>query len=176
MAEAGRARKVLLFYWFLMDNKLIVDNHFLAATFDLISSAKRSVDISSYKFQPPSDKKNKKINILFNLIALKAKGGITVRVLLNKEQPLRGVSRVNFVAARYLNAAGVLVKRLKDFRICHAKIILVDNIRYYIGSHNFSEHAFRSNFETGVCGSDVGLARELSFIYDRLWTSGKDFF
>lgn len=158
-----------------MVDKLILDNQFLSAAFALIDSAQQSIFISSYKFQPFCLKRNKKINILFNILCLKRKNGITVNIILNKEQPIRGVSRHNIASALMFKDKNIECRYLRQSRCCHAKIILVDGTHYYIGSHNFSEHAISRNFEAGLCGSNPVVSRQLRIVTTGLWSASVTF-
>jgi phosphatidylserine/phosphatidylglycerophosphate/cardiolipin synthase-like enzyme len=158
-----------------MEIKLIFDNHFTKAVWDLIMNAKQSIDICSYKVEPLDLKKKNKVNIILEAILLKKKQGVDVRLLLNKEQPIRGVSRYNMATASFFRGKDIICRYLNNFRCCHSKIILVDDYSFYIGSHNLSNKALTSNFEAGIIHSDKILGLDIRRRFDDLWTTARDF-
>ena len=158
-----------------MSVKLILDNHFVKAAWDLIINSKKSIDISFYKAEPFQVGKRNKVNVIYQALLLKKKEGVDVRLLLNKEQPVKGVSRFNMATASFLRERNIFCRYLNNFRCCHSKIILVDSYSFYIGSHNLSNNALTRNFETGIIASDNVLGLELKQRFEDLWTSGRDF-
>ena len=154
-----------------MNSELVFDNRFISAAWDLIMSAKSTIDLSFYKAELPCNPRNKKLNIIYQALFLKKKEGVRVRVLLNKEQPLRGVSRYNVVVASFLKEKNIPCCFLSNSRCCHSKLIIVDKSRFYIGSHNLSGNAVTRNFEAGIIIDDSVLASEVDARFDDLWKS-----
>lgn len=54
----------------------------------------------------------------------------------------------------------------------HAKLIVADSSRLYVGSANFTAAAFHQNLEAGVCLEDHRLGRQLTTYFDQMVTSG----
>lgn len=156
--------------------KIIIDNQFVAAAWSLIMSATSTINLSFYKAELPVPLKKKKLNIIYQALFFKRKEGVSVRVLLNKEQPLKGVSRYNTVVASFLKENNIPCKFLAASRCCHAKLIIVDKFRFYVGSHNLSNNAVSRNFEAGIIIDNGLLGLELNSRFDYLWDSAADFF
>ncbi len=159
-----------------MDSKLIFDNHFIPAAWQLIMSSKSTIDLSFYKAELPKKIHRDKLALIYEALFLKKKEGVRIRVLLNKEQPLRGVSRYNVVVASYLKEKNIPCRFLKDSRCCHSKFIVADRSNFYVGSHNLSINAATRNFETGIILSDSVLASEISDRFGYLWDNAAENF
>jgi phosphatidylserine/phosphatidylglycerophosphate/cardiolipin synthase-like enzyme len=98
--------------------------------------------------------------------------GVRVRVLFN--DPRFGVGDATR-EARALVGAGAQVRRLPN-RFVHAKTILADGRRLFVGSENFSETSLDENREVGlVLTSEPEVARA-SDTFDRDWSSAVSFF
>jgi len=104
----------------------------------LIQSAKTSVDVEGEEM---SDTK-----IVGALVAAK-KAGFAVRVVLPK--PTRPASSAQGAAVRDLTAAGVVVVSVATPYI-HAKAIVVDGARAYVGSENYTTGSLQYNRELGL--------------------------
>jgi cardiolipin synthase A/B len=79
------------------------------------------------------------------LIAAKGRG-VAVRILFN--DPRFGVGDATDEAER-LSAAGVVVRRSPQ-RFIHAKLVVVDGQKAFLGSENFSTNSVKRNRELGV--------------------------
>ena len=104
---------------------------------NLVASAKKSVDV---EVQSLSDDK------LVDAIIKAKKAGITTRVVLDGDT-LGGSAQEQAVAD--LKAGGVAVKLVSTPDI-HAKAIVVDGARAYVGSQNFTSTALFANREVGI--------------------------
>jgi len=158
-----------------LEANLILDNKFIPEVWALIMKTKSTLDFSFYKAELPPLKQREKINLIYQAIFLKKKEGVTIRFLLNREQPLRGVSRYNVAVATFLKEKNIPCRFLNDSRCCHAKFIISDRNSFYIGSHNLSRNAVSKNFEAGVIINDTNLGLDINDRFNSLWDSGKDF-
>lgn len=120
----------------------------------LISSAQKSLDIEMEIVDDPD---------IQSLLASKAKS-ITVRLLV----PLLSRVPSNQPAIKELQAAGVFVKQLGKPYL-HAKLILVDNLRAYTGSVNFSTASLDQNRELGILISQPDIIDQLSNSFTTDW-------
>ncbi|MCL6096727.1 MAG: phospholipase D-like domain-containing protein [Patescibacteria group bacterium] len=80
----------------------------------------------------------------------------------------------NAKAAKELANAGVLVKTLSAPYI-HAKLILVDNQKAYVGSVNLSTQSMDQNRELGIILSQKEASETLSSTFEEDWNRGRDF-
>jgi phosphatidylserine/phosphatidylglycerophosphate/cardiolipin synthase-like enzyme len=115
----------------------------------LIDSAQTSVDVYAEVLRDPD---------LLHALEAAAQRGVTVRVIISPS--------ASFDAERAsLEDAGVQVRLLRSLYV-HAKMILVDGQRAFVGSQNISTTSLDQNRELGIIVSDpVSLAR-LSRVFD----------
>lgn len=115
----------------------------------LIDSAQTSVDVYAEVLRDPD---------LLHALEAAAQRGVTVRVIISPS--------ASFDAERAsLAGAGVQVRLLRSLYV-HAKMILVDDQRAFVGSQNISTTSLDQNRELGIIVSDpVSLAR-VSRVFD----------
>lgn len=115
----------------------------------LIDGAETSVDVYAEVLRDPD---------LLHALEAAAQRGVTVRVIISPS--------ASFDAERAsLADAGVQVRLLRSLYV-HAKMILVDGQRAFVGSQNISTTSLDQNREVGIIVSDpVSLAR-VSRVFD----------
>lgn len=77
-----------------------------------------------------------------------------------------------------LAAAGVSVRTYPSTSkklYIHAKVLLVDGARAFVGSENFSENSLNANRELGLVLSDRAILSELSTIFEVDWAGSRSF-
>jgi phosphatidylserine/phosphatidylglycerophosphate/cardiolipin synthase-like enzyme len=74
-----------------------------------------------------------------NAIVMARKRGVAISVLTNCKDVIQ-----------VLRSAGIVAKGALSVRLLHSKMIIVDNKHLVIGSHNYTQNAFTSNFEASV--------------------------
>ena len=67
---------------------------------------------------------------------------------------------------------GSLEDRGSGLASVHAKLIVVDGTRVYLGSANFTTAAFHRNLEAGIRVSSADMGQELTAYFDRMIGSG----
>jgi phosphatidylserine/phosphatidylglycerophosphate/cardiolipin synthase-like enzyme len=68
-----------------------------------------------------------------------ARRGVKVSAMINSDD-----------IVNTLKQCGVLCHKLISKRLLHSKIIIIDEKHLVIGSHNYTQNAFSSNFESSV--------------------------
>ena len=97
-----------------------------------ISAAQHSVELSMYELEDPT---------LEAALVARAREGVKVRVLLDSDY---GISSVNQPAATTLTRGGVHVVWAPSSQIFHAKYLIIDGSRLYIGTANFTAQYYSS--------------------------------
>jgi len=120
-------------------------------------SAKKRIYICTYVTVFNFRKRNDLIHILFIILRQKLQEGIDVRFVI--DHPRKHKS--NYHATQFL------IRRLKTWRFpfwmaparntCHAKVILIDQAKVFIGSHNLAKSSFRNPLEMSLEISDVQI-------------------
>ena len=49
-----------------------------------------------------------------------------------------------------LQAMGCKARFLESHRVLHTKLLIIDSVRVVLGSHNYTESAFSSNYEASI--------------------------
>ena len=121
-----------------------------------LDRAKERVWISTYVLSFNFRKKNDLINILMSTLRAKQKAGVDVRFLIDRPR----AHKTNYHAGKFL------VRRLKEWRFpfwlsparntCHAKVILIDRHRAFLGSHNLAKSSLQNPLELSIETSEAG--------------------
>lgn len=154
---------------------LLYDNEFLPQACALIESAKHHIKIATFKAEIPLKPQGLKLKRFFDILAEKKSQGIQIDFLINKNDNKRGNPRSNIPTIQYLKARKINVRTLRDNRCAHAKVILVDQERAIIGSHNLSIKSCFANFETSFLVSDPANIARLAAVFNETWLSGKPY-
>ncbi len=96
-----------------------------------IASARRDIDLSMYELKDP---------VIEAELVHQAKAGVRVRVLLNSAYE----RSENAPAATVLRSGGVHVTWAPSGQIFHAKYLVIDDARVYIGTGNLVNYYYSS--------------------------------
>ncbi len=124
----------------------------------LIRGAKESIDVEMYLFnyRPLAEE----------LVAAKAKG-IKVRVIL---EPRLSGDNVNLGMMEYLRENGIEARWASlDYKLTHAKMMLIDGKKVLVGSTNWSRSALNDNREYSVLIEDEKIASEFLANFEKDW-------
>lgn len=122
---------------------------------DLIASAHTSIDLYAEVVRDPD---------MMTALADAARRGVKVRVLITDNNDVG-----NREAAATLANDGVEVRLVKGLYI-HAKMILVDNARAFVGSENMTDTSLDANREVGVILSEPPLIQRCAATFTRDWS------
>jgi phosphatidylserine/phosphatidylglycerophosphate/cardiolipin synthase-like enzyme len=117
----------------------IISGDFVKVVIPLIESALDSIDIIVYDWRFDSFDHVSALSRFNDSIRLAVTRGVRVRCLV---QNARVVSR--------LNGMGCQARFLNTKRILHTKLLIIDNVRVVLGSHNYTQSAFESNLEASI--------------------------
>lgn len=92
-----------------------------------------------------------------NAILQASKRHVDVSVLTNCDDVLR-----------LLQQNGIKAKKPVSRRLLHSKIIIVDEKHLVIGSHNYTQNAFTSNFESSVILRNCDDLKNILSFFDSL--------
>ena len=124
-----------------------------------MSAARRTIDIANPYFVPD--------HVSIDLFREAVKRGVRVRVMVAGSSNDTLVTRLNS-----LRLYGALLKAgVKVFEynrtMMHHKVMVVDGLWSTVGTTNFDNRSFAHNEENNVCLCDVGVAGELTRMFDR---------
>lgn len=121
------------------DVEPIFGGEFPAKVLPLIEGAKQSIRIIVFDWRwypvDPGCACQK-----FNNAIIRARGrSVAISVLTNCDDVLN-----------ILRKAGIVAKKPTSRRLLHSKMLIIDGKHLVIGSHNYTQNAFTSNFESSV--------------------------
>lgn len=124
-------------------------------------NAKKKIYICTYVTTLNFKKRSDLIHILFIILQQKLKAGVDVRFIIDHPRK----HKPNYHATKFL------IRRLKTWRFpfwmaperntCHAKIILIDQAKVFVGSHNLAKSSFYNPLEMSLEISDQATCREI---------------
>jgi cardiolipin synthase len=129
-----------------------------------MSEAKESITIYQQSFNDPD---------MTNFLQSLAERGIKIRLLMTP-YPFGGHEDTNNRFQEQLLKAGGEVKLSVEMYI-HAKIIIVDNKKAYIGSCNFWPQSLKANRELGYITDDVPVIQILRSYFENDWQAAKSY-
>lgn len=144
------------------------ENCFLAFR-DLLWSASREILIANYLIKTAIPGKNSLVNSLIGVLMSKILKGVEVKVLLNNHFPNPHLQSSTLTAHKALSKAGVNVRLYAGKSILHAKLIIVDNQKVYLGSHNLSNTSLAINEESGIIVYSEEIANFYREYFFNLW-------
>jgi len=153
---------------------ILHDEKFLPAAADLVSKAKKRIYIATFKIEITNKPRGRKLYMFFLRLFVKVKEGVDVRVLTNRFTSGKHIPLTNAYAIKTLRDNGVKVRYLENDRICHGKIILVDDLAVILGSHNLSVMSCHNNFEISYMISHIEATNHFYWLYSRIWERSKE--
>ena len=154
--------------------QLLTDNEYLPFATRLIENARHNIDISTFKAELTTKPRGRRLAKFFDLVIEKSRLGIPVRFLISKRESYGHIPLTNLYAVRELKANKVKVRHLRQSRICHAKIIIVDSRLALIGSHNLSIKSCCNNFECSLYFEDEKTVNHLVNVYTKTFDDAKE--
>ncbi len=122
-----------------------------------IDSAERTLDIEMYVFT--SDE-------VAQALLRAHERGVRVRIILEK----RVLSAENKKVFDALQSGGIdIAWATEEYKLTHAKFIIADGGRLFIGSHNFSNSALHGNREASVIIHTLSVVNEFRRIFEEDW-------
>lgn len=124
----------------------------------LVDSAKRTIDILTYDWRYYIDQPGHAVQQFNTAIVRAVNRGVQVRAVLNLPDLVPQLQKV-----------GILARNLKDRRVLHTKMILIDGHILVIGSHNLTRNAFGSNIEASLAVELPESERRFQLFFDNLY-------
>lgn len=145
------------------------DERYLPFVERLLGEARATVRVSLYNATLKGRDAETSSARLLDALRLASRRGADVRVLLNAVSPAKRLLIYNDACAQFLTRKGCQVRRLKDQRCLHVKLVSVDDRCAVLGSHNWSFHSLRRNAELSWVVDVPREVRKLNAVFDELW-------
>ena len=135
----------------------IIGSQFPKVVIPKIDNAKKSIKIVVFDWRwYPNDIGNP--CQLFNQSIVRAlHRGVQVDVITNNSEILSTLKEV-----------GAQAKKLITKNLVHAKLMIIDDSLVIIGSHNYTQSAFTTNYEISAMYDDEKSAKSFAFFFNNL--------
>ncbi|HVN26325.1 MAG TPA: phospholipase D-like domain-containing protein [Candidatus Paceibacterota bacterium] len=127
----------------------------------LIGSATRSLLVYNEEMADPG---------IVGSLAAAAERGVTVRIVMTWSPEWKSAFETLTAAG-----AGVRIVAAHDVPYIHAKMILADGARAFVGSENFSATSLDENRELGIVVANPGITQPLAATFEADWVAAKPF-
>lgn len=138
--------------------KVIIGKKYLDVVIPLLAAARHSIEIIIYEVRLREKIPTHEVSLLLRALQDAAQRGVRVRAIVG-----------NALIAERLRAYGLEAKTLHTGKLMHAKVVLIDRYIAVVGSHNFTQSAFRSNLEVSLAVEFSLQGNDLGLYFDRLW-------
>lgn len=138
--------------------EFLIGEQFPDKVIPLINEAKKSIKIIVFEWIWYPNNNTKSIQ-LFNQSIVRAKNrGVNIEVVANS-MPI----------IKVLNELNIKARKLSTRKLIHSKVMIIDEKDVVIGSHNYTQNAFTSNFEVSVYMKEVENIKTLLTHFNYLY-------
>ena len=136
----------------------IIGKEFPAKVIPLIDGAKHSIRVVVFDWRWYANDPGAATQQFNQAVVRAAKRGVSVQAIVNFPE-----------LAKTLSLLGCQAKKLTTKNLVHVKMIIIDDLTVVIGSHNFTQNAFTTNYEASIIFEDKENAESLIKFYNELW-------
>jgi len=138
----------------------IIGKQFPKKVIPLIDSAKNSIKIVVFDWRwYPQDPANP-VQPFNQALVRAVRRGVKVQAVANNDE-----------IVKTLNDCGVVAKRLTSKNLLHCKLMVIDDKIVVIGSHNYTQSAFTTNFELSVIVETEEIDIKIDNFFNTLFNS-----
>jgi len=141
-----------------MEQKLIFGSQFNKVVLPLLAQANDNIKIVIFDWRFESFDVKTEIGIFNNAIISAKNRGVNVRCVVNSK-----------TIAQRLNNLSINARVIESERLMHTKLLIIDDKKVVVGSHNYSQSAFSSNYELSVFFDAFFCEKELSDYFEIMW-------
>jgi len=148
---------------------VLKNKEYYSKLFDIVSKANKSVVVVMYVVKYDPKDINDPVNKLLETLVSLHREGVEVKVLVDDETYDSYPETIEYLLSNNISIkldpkAGITT---------HAKIVVVDNLYVFIGSHNWTESALMYNNEVSVLIISKEIAQNVLNYINTLWEQGR---
>jgi len=136
----------------------IIAKQFPKVVIPLVDAAQHSIRVLAFDWRFYPTQPGNPVSLFNMAIARAAVRGVQIRALVN-----------NDAIVQALKKQGSDAKRLHSTKMLHSKLLIFDDTKVVIGSHNLTQHAFLMNEEASVLCEMAAADNEFSRYFDNLF-------
>jgi len=137
--------------------RIIIGREYPQVAGELVQEAKRSIKILIYDWRWYKNEIGTKIQKFNQELLKSANSGVSVEALVN----------IDVIKSQFQNEK-IKIKRIDTSRTMHAKMIIFDEKKVLLGSHNLTKNAFEINWEISVLVDEPEAVAKCLDFYNRL--------
>lgn len=136
----------------------LISHQYAPQLLSAIRSARHTIDIVMFRWQWYADAPELSIQAVNGEIVASVRRGVRVRSITD-----------NADAVPLLKSLGVAAKHYRHARVCHVKLVIIDDALVFCGSHNLSKAGFSSNLEVSFMFDDADSVARLCLFFRDLY-------
>ena len=140
---------------------LIIGSQFVKKVCPIIDQAKQTIDIIVFDWRWYALDPANPAQIFNQSIIRAVKRGVKVRVITNI------VEVIDILKQQGCNVRKPITKNL-----IHPKVMIIDDKTIILGSHNYTQSAFTTNFEVSIVIDEIEQIQELKTFFTNLFNHG----
>lgn len=137
----------------------ILGKNYPSVVIPLIDKARHSIKIVVFDWRWYENDPGNPCQLFNSAIVRASRRGIVIEACVNSEK-----------IAKPLTTNGINVKIPISKNLMHTKFIIIDDEIVIMGSHNFSQSAFTTNFETSVVFEEPLQVNEFVLFFHNIWS------
>lgn len=145
------------------------DALFFDALMRAIEGAQRTIDLTTFLFKTHYAARTRANEVADALIAAAGRG-VVVRVALNQCHADPDVCQENYETGLDLAAGGCEVRLGPPDLELHAKVVILDSIKMFEGSHNLTRGGLTTNSEVSYYTEAKGVLRPVERFFRSVWS------
>lgn len=155
--------------------RILIDEEYRQMLPQAIAGARREIRIMQYRIQRKLGRGQTEDNLFLEALKERIEKGVKIWFLIDY-YPRTGMAyKENLYVALIMMDHGCYARYLKNSRVCHSKVVIVDQEIVLVGSHNWTTNSLKRNSEVSVMIKDKEEAKRLIEEYDKLFKEGVAF-
>lgn len=142
----------------IIKNKILIGPQYASELIFELEKVKKDISIIMYVWTKYPDDPFCDPSRITSLILDAHRRGLKVRILTNFS-----------ATCDWLCSLGLNARLIAGSRIVHAKMVILDSNKIFVGSHNFSRSAMTSNIEVSTLHTDFSDVDPLLRYFNSLW-------
>lgn len=139
----------------------------------LLNSATKSIFVLSYEIKIMGRNNANPVNDLLGILKRKTQDNLDVKILINGFFRNALQSSFNVQSHDTLKKEGFNIRIGNPKKMIHAKIIIIDKRKVFLGSYNWTLSSLMKNHETGVLINANNITADYVTYFNALWIEGR---
>jgi len=141
--------------------KSIIGSQFPKIVINLISESKKTIDICVFDWRWYFSEPGNAVQLFNQALIFAARRGVVIRAVTSIQETVN-----------ILSNNGIKAKRPHTDKLIHPKLMIFDDCSIVIGSHNYSQSAFSTNYEASVLIDPCDCVSDFKQFFNNLFNHG----